>query len=171
MTSTPQRPRYALSFHPESLDDLRVLPPEIRERALELIDGVIRDRVTGPPLDYELRQYRKLYLGAGAEWRIVYRLKKAPPTSPYAIEAHFVAIGARAHHEVYDVVRERVGRSRPPAGPRVHAARAVPPHLQPHTEQPAAKSTTKPKPAPPSWRPADLFNPPTPDTDPKGHQR
>ena len=95
MTSAPKRPRYALSFHPDSLNDLRALPQQIRERALDLIDGVIRARVTGPPLAYELRQYRKLYLGAGAEWRIVYRLQKAPPTSPYAIEAHVVAVRPR----------------------------------------------------------------------------
>ncbi|MGW7303964.1 type II toxin-antitoxin system RelE family toxin [Streptomyces sp. NPDC054835] len=170
MTSAPKRPRYALSFHPESLNDLRDLPQQIRERALDLIDGVIRARVTGPPLDYELRQYRKLYLGAGAEWRIVYRLQKAPPTSPYAIEAHVVAVRPRAHHEVYDVVRSRVGRSRPPAGPRVHAARAIPPQLQSSATQPATKGATSTAPALP-WRPADLFTPPTPDTDSKGHQR
>ncbi|GAA3087621.1 hypothetical protein GCM10017562_67360 [Streptomyces roseofulvus] len=169
MTAEP-RPAYGLSFNPGALTDLRALPQDIRDRALDLIEGVVRARITGPELAYELREYRKLYLGAGAEWRIVYRLQKAPPSSQHTVEAHIVAVRPRARHEVYDIVRARVNRPRPPAGPRVHAARTIPPQLQSNAPQPAPRAATTASPAPP-WRPADLFTSPTPHTDPKGPQR
>ncbi|MFF7438991.1 type II toxin-antitoxin system RelE/ParE family toxin [Streptomyces sp. NPDC008122] len=167
MTAEP-RPAYGLSFHPGALTDLRALPRDVRDRALDLIDGVVRARITGPELAYELHEYRKLYLGSGSEWRIVYRLQKAPPSSHHTVEAHIVAVRPRARHEVYDVVRARVNRPRPPTGPRVHAARTIPPQLQSDAPQPA---TTTPAASSPPWRPADLFTPPMSPADSKGPQR
>lgn len=166
----PQPPAYGLSFNPEALTDLRALPRDIRDRALGLIEDVVRARVTGGALTGELREYRKLYLGERSEWRVVYRLQKAPPGSHHDHEAHVVAVRPRARHDVYDTVRARVNRPRPAVGPRAHAARTLPPQMQGRKPHPAPLDASTATPAP-ARRSADLFTSPKPDTDQNRNRR
>lgn len=163
-------PAYGLSFNPQALTDLRALPRDIRDRALGLIEDVVRARVTGGSLTGELREYRKLYLGERSEWRIVYRLQDAPPGSHHHHEAHVVAVRPRARHDIYDTVRARVNRPRPAVGPRAHAARTLPPQMQ-GRKPPSARPDASAAMTPAAWRPADLFTSPRSDTDPKGNRR
>ncbi|RSS75528.1 hypothetical protein EF918_24055 [Streptomyces sp. WAC06614] len=142
MTHPPQPPpAFGLSVHPEALNDLLAAPGDMRDLGLALIQDVVRAQVRGGKLTGELSGYRKLYLGAQVQYRIVYAHRPAPPGSSHPTDIHVVAVRPRAKHDIYDTVRARVGRPRPAVGPRAHAARSLSPQVRP---RPA------PRPAPPA---------------------
>lgn len=139
MTHPPQPPAaFGLSFHPEALNDLLAAPGDMRDLGLALIQDVVRAEVRGGKLTGELSGYRKLYLGSRVEWRIVYAHRPAPPGSSHPTDIHVVAVRPRAKHDIYDTVRARVGRPRPAAGPRAHAARSLSPQVRPSPAVPTA---------------------------------
>lgn len=163
--TVPDRPVavYGLSFHPDALSDLLAAPGDMRDLALARLQEVVRAQVAGGKLRYDLAGYRKLYLGARADWRIVYAHRPAPPGAPRPTEIHVVAMGPRERHEVYHTVRARMGLARPATGPRAHAARSQPPHLRPHT--PAAPDRASAAP------PVSGIAAPAPTVVPKGPAR
>ncbi|MFD0373707.1 hypothetical protein [Streptomyces sp. NPDC127112] len=140
MTHPPQpAPAFGLSFHPRAWDDLLAAPGDMRDLGLALLQEVVRGQVRGPKLTAELAGYRKLYLGAQVQYRIVYAYRPAPPGSSHRTEVHVVAVRPRARHDVYDTVRARVDAPpRPAAGPRVHAARSLSPQVRPRPAVPTA---------------------------------
>ncbi|MFD9793325.1 hypothetical protein ACFWXK_20525 [Streptomyces sp. NPDC059070] len=142
----PARPVavYGLSFHPDALNDLLAAPGDMRDLALARLQDAVRAQIAGGKLRYDLAGYRKLYLGARADWRIVYAHRPAPPGAPRPTEIHVVAMGPRERHEVYHTVRARMGLTRPATGPRAHAARSRPPHLRTHTPAPSDRAPAAP---------------------------
>ncbi|MFF1782052.1 hypothetical protein [Streptomyces virginiae] len=113
-------------------------PGDMRDLGLALIQDVVRAELRGGKLTGELSGYRKLYLGSRVEWRIVYAHRPAVPGSSHPTDIHVVAVRPRAKHDIYDTVRARVGRPRPAAGPRAHAARSLSPQVRPRPAVPTA---------------------------------
>ncbi|MEU9939070.1 hypothetical protein [Streptomyces lavendulae] len=156
MTHPPQPPpAFGLSFHPEALTDLLAAPGDMRDLGLALIQDVVRAQVRGPALTAELAGYRKLYLGAQVQYRIVYDYRPAPPGSSHRTNVHIVAVRPRAKHDIYDTVRARVGRPCPAAGPRAYAARSRSPQVWPRP----AVTPTPPVPGLPTPAPATTNSP------------
>ncbi|MCX2969444.1 MULTISPECIES: hypothetical protein [Streptomyces] len=135
--NTGQQPAFGLSFDPRALTDLLQAPGDIRDLALAQMQDVVNAELFGTKLTGDLSGYRKLVVDSRKEWRVVYALRPAPPTSAHANEIHVVAVRPRARNDVYDTVGQRLGMTRRPLSARTHAARSRSPQLT--TRQPAPK--------------------------------
>lgn len=143
-------PRFGLAVDPRVVDDLMLAPPEIRTAALECLSTVLDGEAQGDELVGVLAGFRSVALDP--RWRLVYRLRPAPPAQQHAREVFVAAVRPRARFDVYTAVASRLGLHRKPLSALAHAARArspqvatVPgPHLipLPHTLAPA-KGTTR----------------------------
>lgn len=155
MSEERQRPAFGLSFDPRALTDLLQAPGDIRDLTLAYLQDVVTAQRTGLRLDGDLEGYRKLFVDARKDWRVVYAVRPAPESCAHRQEIHVVAIRPRAGNDVYDEVGRRLGMSRRPVSARTHAARSRSPQLT------AKRPVPKPGP-PPSAVPALPRPVPTP---------
>ncbi|NGO42915.1 hypothetical protein [Streptomyces ureilyticus] len=123
------QPAFGLSVDPRALTDLLQAPSDIRDLALAQLQEVVNADLFGTKLTGDLSGYRKLVVDARKEWRVVYALRPAPPTSAHRNEIHVVAVRPRAGNDVYDTVGQRLGMARRPVSARTHAARSRSPQL------------------------------------------
>ncbi|MFK0136653.1 hypothetical protein [Streptomyces murinus] len=142
MSQGQQRPAFGLSFDPRALTDLLQAPSDVRDLALSYLQELVNAERFGLRLDGDLEGYRKLFVDARREWRVVYGVRPAPANSTHQREIHVVAVRPRAGNDVYDEVGRRLGMRRRPLSTRTHAARSSSPQLI--TRGPA------PRPGPPS---------------------
>ncbi|WP_172381103.1 hypothetical protein [Streptomyces sp. MNP-20] len=161
MSGPEQQPAFGLSFDPRALTDLLQAPSDIRDLALAQIQDVVNAKLFGPKLFGELADYRKLYVDHRKAWRVVYAQRPAPAGAAHRTEIHVVAIRPRDRHEVYSVVRKRLGISHRPTSALAHAARSRSPQMQ---------TRPVPKPGPTSYALPGLARPALTPT-PKGHTR
>ncbi|MGW0137530.1 hypothetical protein [Streptomyces calvus] len=129
MSEGQQRPAFGLSFDPRALGDLLQAPSNIRDLTLVYLQEVVNAERFGLRLTGDLEGYRKLFVDARKDWRVVYGVRPAPETSAYQREIHVVAVRPRAGNDVYDEVGRRLGMSRRPLSARTHAARSRSPQL------------------------------------------
>ncbi|AKN73711.1 hypothetical protein QR97_31770 [Streptomyces sp. PBH53] len=123
------QPAFGLSFDPRALGDLLQAPSDIRDLTLAYLQDVVNADRFGIRLTGDLEGYRKLFVDARRDWRVVYGIRPAPETSAYAREVYVVAVRPRAGNDVYDEVGRRLGMSRRPLSARTHAARSRSPQL------------------------------------------
>ncbi|WP_446038049.1 type II toxin-antitoxin system RelE family toxin [Streptomyces sp. SID1121] len=123
------KPAFSLSFDPRALTDLLQAPADIRDLALAHLQDIVNADLFGGKLTEELAGFRKVYVDAHNQWRLVYAQRPAPPTSAYRTEVHVVAVRPRAGNDVYVTVRARLGVTRRPASALTHAARSHSPQL------------------------------------------
>ncbi|WP_189862194.1 hypothetical protein [Streptomyces poonensis] len=123
------QPAFGLSFDPRALTDLLQAPSDIRDLTLACLQEVVNAERFGIKLTGDLEGYRKLFVDARKDWRVVYGVRPAPETSAYQREIHVVAMRPRANNDVYDEVGRRLGMTRRPLSARTHAARARSPQL------------------------------------------
>ncbi|MGW1817023.1 hypothetical protein ACWCQM_26060 [Streptomyces sp. NPDC002125] len=142
MSTGQGQPAFGLSFDPRALTDLIQAPSDIRDLTLAYLQEVVNAQRFGLRLDGDLEGFRKLFVDARKEWRIVYGIRPAPAESAHPKEVHVVAVRPRAGNDVYDEVGRRLGMARRPLSARTHAARSRPPQLT--TRGPV------PRPGPPS---------------------
>ncbi|MFF5438838.1 hypothetical protein [Streptomyces achromogenes] len=124
-----QRPAFGLSFDPRALTDLLQAPSDIRDLTLAYLQEVVNADRFGTRLTGDLEGYRKLFVDARKDWRVVYGIRPAPQTSTHAREIYVVAVRPRAGNDVYDEVGRRLGMRRRPLSARTHAARSRSPQL------------------------------------------
>ncbi|MFJ4800842.1 hypothetical protein [Streptomyces murinus] len=129
MSQGQQRPAFGLSFDPRALTDLLQAPTDIRDLALSYLQELVNAERFGLRLDGDLEGYRKLFVDARREWRVVYGVRPAPANSTHQREIHVVAVRPRAGNDVYDEVGRRLGMRRRPLSTRTHAARSRSPQL------------------------------------------
>jgi mRNA-degrading endonuclease RelE of RelBE toxin-antitoxin system len=122
-------PAFGLSFDPRALTDLLQAPGDIRDMALLLLQEVVNAERFGRELTGDLTGYRKLIIDHRAEWRLVYKVRPAPPTKHLHKEVFVVAVQPRARNDIYDTVGHRLGMNRRPVSSRTHAARSRSPQL------------------------------------------
>nr|WSX75894.1 hypothetical protein OH826_19775 [Streptomyces sp. NBC_00899] len=115
-------PRFGLAVDPRVVDDLTLAPPEILAAALKCLATVLDGEMQGRELVGTLAGYRSVALDP--RWRLVYRLRPAPPTEPHAREVFVAAVRPRARFDVYTAVASRLGLDRQPLSALAHAARA-----------------------------------------------
>ncbi|MBC2878077.1 MULTISPECIES: hypothetical protein [Streptomyces] len=135
-------PAFGLSFDPRALTDLLQAPSDIRDLALDRLQGVVNAELFGGRLAGDLEGYRKVYVDSRNAWRIVYAQRPAPADSAHRTEIHVVAVRQRAGYDVYDTARARLGITARRTSARTHAARTRSPQLA-DTHRPV------PKPGPP----------------------
>ncbi|WP_010359879.1 hypothetical protein, partial [Streptomyces acidiscabies] len=123
------RPAFGLSFDPRALTDLLQAPGDIRDLTLAYLQELVNAQRFGLRLDGDLEGYRKLFVDARKEWRVVYALRASPAESAHRREIHVVAVRPRAGNDVYDEVGRRLGLARRPRSARTHAARSRSPQL------------------------------------------
>ncbi|MFD4575813.1 hypothetical protein ACFWNK_12490 [Streptomyces sp. NPDC058417] len=150
MSGGAAEPAFALSFDPRALTDLLQAPSHIRDITLAYLQEVVQARRFGLRLDGDLEGYRKLFVDARKDWRVVYGVRPAPADSVHHKEIHVVALRPRAGHDVYDEVGRRLGLDRRPVSARTHAARLRSPQLSTRTSvpRPAPPRTAAPGPPP-----------------------
>ena len=124
-----QRPAFGLSFDPRALADLLQAPSDIRDLTLAYLQEVVNAERFGLRLTGDLEGYRKLFVDARKDWRLVYGVRPVPAASLYQREIYVVAVRPRAGNDVYDEVGHRLGMSRRPLSARTHAARSRSPQL------------------------------------------
>ncbi|MCZ0990356.1 hypothetical protein [Streptomyces diastatochromogenes] len=129
MSEGQQRPAFGLSFDPRALTDLLQAPSGIRDLTLAYLQEVVNAERFGLRLTGDLEGYRKLFVDARKDWRVVYGVSPAPEASAHSREIHVVAIRPRAGNDVYDEVGRRLGMARRPLSARTHAARSRSPQL------------------------------------------
>ncbi|MET8577316.1 hypothetical protein [Streptomyces sp. NPDC005012] len=122
-------PAFGLTFDPRALTDLLQAPGDIRDLALLQLQEVVNAERFGRELTGDLSGYRKLVIDHRKEWRLVYTVRPAPPTTALRREVHVVAVRPRARNDVYDTVGQRLGMKRRPVSSRTHAARSRSPQL------------------------------------------
>ncbi|MET9013925.1 hypothetical protein ABZX74_23850 [Streptomyces olivaceoviridis] len=127
--SEGQLPAFGLSFDPRALTDLLQAPSDIRDLTLAYLQDVVNAERFGLRLTGDLEGYRKLFVDARKDWRVVYGIRPAPESSAHRREIHVVAVRPRAGNDVYDEVGRRLGMSRRPLSARTHAARSRSPQL------------------------------------------
>ncbi|MDX2821046.1 hypothetical protein PV416_08065 [Streptomyces ipomoeae] len=123
------QPAFGLSFDPRALTDLLQAPGDIRDLTLAYLQDVVNAERFGVKLTGDLEGYRKLFVDSRKEWRVVYAVRPAPPTSAHRNDIHVVAVRPRAGNDVYDTVGQRLGMARRPLSARTHAARCRSPQL------------------------------------------
>ncbi|MGW0708990.1 hypothetical protein ACWD4G_24080 [Streptomyces sp. NPDC002643] len=123
------QPAFGLSFDPRALTDLLQAPGDIRDLTLAYLQDVVNAERFGIKLTGDLEGYRKLFVDSRKEWRVVYAVRPAPPTSVHRNDIHVVAVRPRAGNDVYDTVGQRLGMARRPLSARTHAARSRSPQL------------------------------------------
>ncbi|AJE87444.1 hypothetical protein SLNWT_7068 [Streptomyces albus] len=124
-----EQPAFGLSLDPRALTDLLQAPGDIRDLTLAYLQEVVNAQRFGKRLDGDLEGYRKLFVDARRDWRVVYGIRPAPEGSAHPREVHVVAIRPRADNDVYDEVGRRLGMTRRPLSARTHAARSRSPQL------------------------------------------
>ncbi|MFD8847633.1 hypothetical protein [Streptomyces sp. NPDC059604] len=129
MTAGQGQPAFGLSFDPRALTDLLQAPSDIRDLTLVYLQEVVNAQRFGLRLDGDLEGFRKLFVDARKDWRVVYGIRPAPAESTHQREIHVVAVRPRAGNDVYDEVGRRLGMSRRPLSARTHAARSRSPQL------------------------------------------
>ncbi|MEV4116954.1 hypothetical protein [Nonomuraea sp. NPDC049695] len=114
-----------ISYSPGVREDILDLPTkEHRSLAILLIRDLVRGRERGEELgvfDEELKGCRKVYFSSAAEvrsgrgyrWRIVYR-ERPPSGRLNEPTIHIIAVGPRAHQQVYDTAIARLVAERVP---------------------------------------------------------
>ncbi|MGW2822132.1 hypothetical protein ACWC24_14135 [Streptomyces sp. NPDC001443] len=140
------QPAFGLTFDPRALTDLLQAPSDIRDLALAQLQDVVNADLFGTKLTGDLSGHRKLVVDSRKEWRVVYAVRPAPPTSAHRTEIHVVAVRPRARNDIYDTVGQRLGMARRPLSARTHAARSRSPQLTPRDPVP------KPGPLPSATR-------------------
>jgi hypothetical protein len=106
------RAEYGFAYHPDALLDLRLLPDEIRERALRDLQRAVRGEAgILRPLDGSLAGLHKVYLDPAAEWRLVVQVRPALAGGPQTQEMFLVAAGPRVGYTVYRDAQLRLGRA------------------------------------------------------------
>ncbi|MER6031566.1 hypothetical protein [Streptomyces sp. NPDC001851] len=155
--SEGQQPVFGLSFDPRALTDLLQAPSDIRDLTLAYLQEVVNAERFGLRLTGDLEGYRKLFVDARKDWRVVYGIRPAPESSAHRREIHVVAVRPRAGNDVYDEVGRRLGMSRRPLSARTHAARARSPQLA--TRSPLPRSAPLPSAMPGLPRPAQSPSP------------
>ncbi|MFF9040502.1 hypothetical protein ACF090_34125 [Streptomyces sp. NPDC014892] len=151
------QPAFGLSFDPRALTDLLQAPGDIRDLTLSYLQEVVNAERFGIKLTGDLEGHRKLLVDSRKEWRVVYTVRPAPPTSVHHNDIHVVAIRPRAGNDVYDTVGQRLGMTRRPLSARTHAARSRPPQLT--ARGPAPKPGPPPTALPGLPRPARASSP------------
>ncbi|KUN02135.1 hypothetical protein AQI95_29125 [Streptomyces yokosukanensis] len=131
MSARQQPPAFGLSFDPRALTDLLQAPSDIRDLTLSYLQEVVNADRCGLRLTGDLEGYRKLFVDARKDWRVVYGVRAAPETSAHRREIYVVAIRPRAGNDVYDEVGRRLGMTRRPLSAHTHAARSRSPQLTP----------------------------------------
>ncbi|MER6082944.1 hypothetical protein [Streptomyces sp. NPDC001833] len=139
--SGPGQPAFGLSLDPRALTDLLQAPSDIRDLTLAYLQEIVNAQRFGLRLDGDLEGFRKLFVDARRDWRVVYTVRPAPAESAHHKEIHVVAIRPRAGNDVYDEVGRRLGMTRRPLSARTHAARSRSPQL--------ATRSPEPRPGPP----------------------
>ncbi|MFE4546684.1 hypothetical protein [Streptomyces sp. NPDC056785] len=152
MSGGAGEPAFALSFDPHALTDLLQAPSHIRDITLAYLQEVVNAQRFGLRLDGDLEGYRKLFVDARKDWRVVYGVRPAPAESVHHKEIHVVALRPRAGNDVYDEVGRRLGMNRRPVSARTHAARSRSPQLT--TRGPVPRPGGLPGPPPGLPRPA-----------------
>ncbi|MGV9790863.1 hypothetical protein [Streptomyces sp. NPDC003435] len=152
MSEPHRRAAFGLSFDPRAFTDLLQAPSDIRDLTLAYLQEVVNAERFGRPLTGDLEGYRKLFVDARKDWRLVYGVRPAPESATHQREIHVVAIRPRAGNDVYDEVGRRLGMTRRPLSARTHAARSRSPQLTtrapaPRPGQPLATPTHLPRPA------------------------
>jgi hypothetical protein len=89
-------PAFGLSFDPRALTDLLQAPGDIRDLALLQLQEVVNAERFGRELTGDLSGYRKLVIDYRKEWRLIYTVRPAPPTTRLRREVHVVAVRPRA---------------------------------------------------------------------------
>ncbi|XVV38405.1 hypothetical protein ACQPXT_34705 [Streptomyces sp. CA-100214] len=152
MSGGAGEPAFGLSFDPRALTDLLQAPSHIRDITLAYLQEVVNAQRFGLRLDGDLEGYRKLFVDARKDWRVVYGVRPAPADSVHHKEIHVVALRPRAGNDVYDEVGRRLGMTRRPVSARTHAARSRSPQLT--TRGPVPRPGPAPSPVPGLPRPA-----------------
>ncbi|GAA3196439.1 MULTISPECIES: hypothetical protein [Streptomyces] len=124
-----ERPAFGLSFDPRALTDLLQAPSEVRDITLAYLQEVVNAQRFGLRLDGDLEGFRKLFVDARKDWRVVYGVRPAPTGAVHQREIHVVAVRPRAGNNVYDEVGRRLGMTRRPRSASTHAARSRSPQL------------------------------------------
>jgi hypothetical protein len=120
-------PRFGLAVDPRVVDDLTLAPPEIRTAALDCLATVLVGEAQGEELAGALTGFRSVALDP--RWRLVYRLRAAPPAQHHAREVLVAAVRPRARYDVYTAVASRLGLDRQPLSALAYAARARSPQV------------------------------------------
>ncbi|MFI8308740.1 hypothetical protein ACIF80_36120 [Streptomyces sp. NPDC085927] len=151
-----RQPAFGLSFDPRALTDLLQAPSSIRDLTLTYLQEVVNADRFGTKLTGDLEGYRKLFVDARKEWRVVYTVRPAPPASTHLRDIHVVAVRPRAGNDIYDTVGRRLGMERRPLSARTHAARSRSPQLtaQGRTPRPGPLPSALPGPPQPAQIPA-----------------
>ncbi|MEU4147371.1 hypothetical protein [Streptomyces parvulus] len=152
MSGGAGEPAFGLSFDPRALTDLLQAPSHIRDITLAYLQEVVNAQRFGLRLDGDLEGYRKLFVDARKDWRVVYGVRQAPADSVHHKEIYVVALRPRAGNDVYDEVGRRLGMTRRPVSARTHAARSRSPQLT--TRGPVPRPGPAPGPLPGLPRPA-----------------
>ncbi|BCM65728.1 hypothetical protein EASAB2608_01062 [Streptomyces sp. EAS-AB2608] len=152
-----QPPAFGLSFDPRALTDLLQAPSDIRDLTLAYLQEVVNAERFGIRLTGDLEGYRKLFVDARKDWRVVYGIRPAPASSAHAREIYVVAVRPRAGNDVYDEVGRRLGMPRRPLSARTHAARSRSPQLA--TRHPVSRRVPLPSAMPSLPRPAQGLSP------------
>ncbi|CAL9410589.1 hypothetical protein [Streptomyces sp. enrichment culture] len=155
--SEGQQPAFGLSLDPRALNDLLQAPSDIRDLTLAYLQEVVNAERFGLRLTGDLEGYRKLFVDARKDWRVVYGIRPAPESSAHRREIHVVAVRPRAGNDVYDEVGRRLGMTRRPLSARTHAARARSPQLV--TRGPVPRPAPLPSAMPGLPRPAQSPSP------------
>ncbi|MEU6814050.1 hypothetical protein [Streptomyces sp. NPDC046860] len=139
---------FGLSFDPRALTDLLQAPSDVRDLTLLYLQELVTAERFGKRLDGDLEGYRKLFVDARKDWRVIYGIRPAPDASAHRREIFVVAVRPRAGNNVYDTVGARLGMSRRPVSARTHAARSRSPQLTaPHpAPRPSPPATSPPGP-------------------------
>lgn len=124
-------PRFGLAVDPRVVTDLVIAPEAIRTAALEHLADVLDGEALGEELAGTLAGFRSISLDP--RWRLVYRLRPAPPGKPHAREVFVAAVRPRARFDVYTAVAARLGLNQQPLSALAHAARARSPQSTPAT--------------------------------------
>ncbi|WP_225847265.1 hypothetical protein [Streptomyces sp. HPF1205] len=138
-------PRFGLAVDPRVVTDLVIAPEPIRTAALECLADVLDGEAQGEELTGALAGFRSISLDP--RWRLVYRLRPAPPTEPHAREVFVAAVRPRARFDVYTAVAARLGLNQQPLSALAHAARARSPQTTPATLPRLAPVPSAPSPA------------------------
>jgi hypothetical protein len=159
-------PAFGLSFDPRALTDLLQAPSDIRDLTLAYLQEVVNAQRFGLRLTGDLEGYRKLFVDARKDWRVVYGVRPAPEAAAHRQEIHVVAIRPRAGNDVYDEVGRRLGLPRRPLSARTQPApapRSSPPlaprrgrHRGRHRGRPRCRACPAPRRSPCTHAPAEL---------------
>ncbi|MCX5395619.1 hypothetical protein [Streptomyces sp. NBC_00102] len=153
MSGGQGQPAFGLSFDPRALTDLLQAPSDIRDLTLVYLQELVNAERFGLRLDGDLEGFRKLFVDARREWRVIYGVRPAPAECAHRKEIHVVAVRPRAGNDVYDEVGRRLGLARRPLSARTHAARSRSPQLAARAPVPRPGPTPTAVPGPPRSAP------------------